>query len=226
MTATAAVTRDLLIETAEQLFAESGIHGVSMRRINQAAGQKNTSALHYHFGSKGALIEAIIEQRMRGINARRLQMLDEIEQAGKATDLTAIVSAIVFPLAECLSAGSRTSYYIQFLAQVYGDPAIRGAHLVSGKFDEGYQRCFALIRQNLPEIPDRVLRQRLLVVTGIVVYILSNFERESRSQQAKNRALDIAFFSSNLVDFLVGAISGKASDGTLELLSNQGQRRA
>ena len=54
-------TRQQLILAAEKLFAESGIDSVSLRQINLEAGQKNSSAAHYHFGSKDALILSIYQ---------------------------------------------------------------------------------------------------------------------------------------------------------------------
>ena len=53
-------TKYNLILSALELFAEHGIDAVSMRTINNAAGTKNASAVHYHFGNKVGIIEAII----------------------------------------------------------------------------------------------------------------------------------------------------------------------
>ena len=53
-------TREELILAAERLFSEFGIDAVSLRQINAAAGQRNSSAAHYHFGSKDALIAATL----------------------------------------------------------------------------------------------------------------------------------------------------------------------
>ena len=47
-------TREELILAAERLFSEFGIDAVSLRQINAAAGQRNSSAAHYQFGSKDA----------------------------------------------------------------------------------------------------------------------------------------------------------------------------
>lgn len=53
-------TRELLIRTAIQLFAAKGVNGVSLRAVGEAAGQKNTAAVHYHFGDRdGLLLEAV-----------------------------------------------------------------------------------------------------------------------------------------------------------------------
>ena len=45
-------TRELLLNTAERLFAEHGVAAVSNRQICEAAGQGNNYAIGYHFGSR------------------------------------------------------------------------------------------------------------------------------------------------------------------------------
>jgi AcrR family transcriptional regulator len=55
-------TRARLLDAAVLLFAERGLGGVSLREINEAAGQRNTNALHYHFGDRDGLIGAIVER--------------------------------------------------------------------------------------------------------------------------------------------------------------------
>ncbi|MDG1463243.1 MAG: TetR family transcriptional regulator, partial [Gammaproteobacteria bacterium] len=64
-------TRLQIILAAERLFGEQGIDAVSLRQINVAAGQKNSSATHYHFGNKETLVAAIYEYRMQNVNERR-----------------------------------------------------------------------------------------------------------------------------------------------------------
>ena len=48
--------RDALRRSAEQLFAAHGVDGVSLRQITREAGQRNTTALQYHFGSRDGLL--------------------------------------------------------------------------------------------------------------------------------------------------------------------------
>ena len=52
--------RRSLVAAGERLFAERGIRAVSLREINKAAGQRNSSALHYHFGSREGLLRALL----------------------------------------------------------------------------------------------------------------------------------------------------------------------
>src|SRR5580765_3491703 len=105
-----------LLATAERLFAERGLAGVSLREIGAAAGQRNNSATQYHFESKHGLVLALCEQRMRAVNERRIAMLDALP----ADDLRGLVEAFVLPLAEAVRPGS---FYLRFLAQLLAGPA-------------------------------------------------------------------------------------------------------
>src|SRR5436309_1601566 len=76
-------TPDLILSVAERLFAEHGVDQVSLAQINREAGQRNRSAINYHFGSKQSLppakvfiqglidgITALVEAPVTGANKR------------------------------------------------------------------------------------------------------------------------------------------------------------
>ena len=65
-----------LLDVAEQLFLRSGL-GVSVRDITDAAGQ-NGAAIHYHFGSRDALVGAVIARRAGDLAARRRAALQAL----------------------------------------------------------------------------------------------------------------------------------------------------
>ena len=71
-------TKEQILDVAERMFAEEGVHGVSLRAIIAEA-KVNLAAVHYHFGSKDALVEAVFERRVGPINEARLEWLDRIE---------------------------------------------------------------------------------------------------------------------------------------------------
>jgi AcrR family transcriptional regulator len=76
-------TKEALLGAAERLYAQRGLDAVSMREITREAGQKNSSALQYHFSGKEALVSAIVVRGMRGGDYRRLEFLHELELRGK-----------------------------------------------------------------------------------------------------------------------------------------------
>ena len=72
-------TKDRILDAAEERFAEEGF-GTSLRSITSHAGV-NLAAIHYHFGSKEALIEALFRRRIEPLNKVRFEMLDELESS-------------------------------------------------------------------------------------------------------------------------------------------------
>jgi AcrR family transcriptional regulator len=73
---TARTTKERIVVTAERLFAEHGVDGVSLRQIGVAAGSGNNSVVHYHFGSKDQLVQAVFEYRLPRVARRRSELLE------------------------------------------------------------------------------------------------------------------------------------------------------
>ena len=73
-----AETRARLLRAGERLFAEHGIHQVRLREINALAGQRNSSALHYHFGSREGLVEAILSEHQNAMDGDVRPALDAL----------------------------------------------------------------------------------------------------------------------------------------------------
>ena len=71
-------TRDRLLDAAETLFASDGFGAVTTRAILRAAGQRNESALHYHFGGRQGLIEALHERRMDQLAGHRGAFIEKL----------------------------------------------------------------------------------------------------------------------------------------------------
>jgi AcrR family transcriptional regulator len=88
-------TRRKILDCAEKLFARHGFHGTSLRRITSEAGV-NLAAVHYHFGSKDGLVEAVFRRRMEPLNEERLQQLQAL-RAGGAFSVEQLMRAFVLP---------------------------------------------------------------------------------------------------------------------------------
>lgn len=105
--------RSLLLDAAERLFAQRGIEGVSLREIAAEAGQRNNSAVTYHFRGKLGLVDALIADRLVRVEQVRQQL---IEQAGDVSscDAPALLRLMWQPLVDL---GNRQSghAFIQFM---------------------------------------------------------------------------------------------------------------
>ena len=111
------LTRQRLIRAAEILMARQGVAAVTTRDILNLAGQRNQSALHYHFGSKEGLIRSALTDQMERIDGRRLNLLT------KAGDGPAgILRAALLPMAEDLLASERSHDQLSLLLQFLHTP--------------------------------------------------------------------------------------------------------
>src|SRR5581483_10822770 len=102
------LTRERILDTAERLFAENGYSGTSLRAIIHHAGV-NLAAVHYHFKSKEALLEAVVLRRSEPANAERTRLLDECEwRAGDGPpDLEELIRAFILPAFQLASDPAR-----------------------------------------------------------------------------------------------------------------------
>lgn len=206
-------TRHQLILAAERLFAEAGIDGVSLRQVNVAAGQRNSSAAHYHFGSKDALILSIYQYRMTQVNERRTTMLDRLEQDGKQNDLRELVGAIVFPIVDEIDAGDGGRNYIRFMAQAIGHPQLDLIELWQQENSGGLKRILGLLHAALPDVPDPIFGQRFGLAFEQIIHSLA--DREKLRKTAKRTfKVDASMFVNNLVDCVTGAMAAPVSTHT------------
>jgi AcrR family transcriptional regulator len=211
--------RQQLIRAAEKLFAEDGIDAVSLRQINVAAGQKNSSAAHYHFGSKDALILAIYGSRMASVNERREAALNKLAQAGHLSDIRLLIETMVQPIVEEIDEDDSGRHYIGFMAQAMGHPQLDLEALWQQENNAGLVRLLQHLRTALPHLVAPLFGQRFGLAFEQIIHSLA--DRESlRGSAGKNFARDSRLFVSNLIDSIAGGISAPVSDETKQQLQN------
>ncbi|MDY6807771.1 MAG: TetR/AcrR family transcriptional regulator [Actinomycetota bacterium] len=86
-------TRTALLTAAESLLLTDGYEQVSVRAICAAAGA-NPASVHYHFGSKDALVVALLEDRL---GPRWTDLLDRFDPA--SAQVVDLVDLILDPFA-------------------------------------------------------------------------------------------------------------------------------
>jgi len=211
-------TRRQLILAAEKLFAESGIDGVSLRQINVAAGQKNSSAAHYHFGSKSALILSIYQHRMESVNRRRTAQLRQIKAEGREQDIRALVEVIVNPIVEEIDADDTGGSYIRFMAQAIGHPQLDLVELWQQEHSGGLAETIALLHKALDEtVPRPLVGQRFGLAFEQIVHSLADREK-LRHSAANTFEVNAALFVNNLIDAVAGSMAAPVSAPTREAL--------
>ena len=100
-------TKTRLLDHAERMFAEDGLFAVTNRQITEAAGQKNESALNYHFGTRNELIVALLTRRGRELDSIRAELLAHL---GDNPTTRELVQLLVEVYASCLHTENGCDY--------------------------------------------------------------------------------------------------------------------
>ena len=159
-----------LLDVAERLFAQRGIDTVSLREIVRESGQSNLSAAHYHFGSRDALMGALLARRIRAINAVRHQRLDALEAQGRADQVHAIVSATVSSLGDAVKTQPWGPDYVRVAAQVLMVPSSAAVVFLDPDTMSGQIRCREMLRRILPHLPSQVFMDRSRILNSETTY--------------------------------------------------------
>jgi AcrR family transcriptional regulator len=210
-------TREVLLRTARRMFASDGIHQVPLKRIIETAGQRNASALHYHFGGRDGLLMAITERHDVAIELERATMLDRLEAAGHLDDVRALVEALVVPFAHELTTDEGREY-LRIVEQLVGLFDLWDIEVASGP--TGAQRVFHHIEQQLRELDAAVRHERITLFLSMVTEALATRARRLDGDRAP--ALDHDAFVRNLVDMCVGALLAPATPFGTEPASRSG----
>ena len=202
-------TKERLLAAGERLFARDGIHRVPLREINAMAGQRNPSALHYHFGSREGLVEAIMLRHQETIEAAMATGIDELERAGDVS-IRDIVAAVVRPLAGKLDTPSGRDF-LRILPQV--TPSI-GRNLrkgITAPTTPQSTRVLELLRERMAHVPEKVQRERQVGYVLMLSTLLADRAHEVEAGRAT--PLDRTEFEDHLIDTIEAVLAAPSSVG-------------
>jgi AcrR family transcriptional regulator len=187
-------TRERLLDAAQHLFARRGVDAVAIREINDRAGQRNASALHYHFGSRAGLLVAIVERHQPAIDGERARLL-----AAAGDEAHAVLHAILTPLTNRLRSPEGRDY-LRIVPQILGPGHVDDELPTPAALVEGLTRLEAHLAQLSPSVRSQRLRSMLLVTTTLLA------DRAGRLETTDRLPLGHAAFSRELVAMATGLL--------------------
>jgi AcrR family transcriptional regulator len=228
LTPTSARTREQLILAGERLFAERGIDNVSLRQINSEAGQRNSSASHYHFGSKESLVTAITEYRFDSLNNRRTALLAALPPTDGPRPVGTWIEALVYPIVEEIDNSEGGTNFIRFISQLLGHPMMSLVDMWRSQFDGSVSQVYYGLRAASPDVPDEVFGPRFGLMWMLSVNGLADRQRLGKVANTLVTGTLPVLFVANLVDMLSAMITAPASASSLaeiRELRARGERR-
>jgi AcrR family transcriptional regulator len=201
------VAHEALRRSAERLFAEHGVDGVSLRQITRDAGQRNTTAVAYHFGSRDSLVQAVLDHHLAHIEVRRDALLARWE-IGDRPELTELVDGLVLPLCAELDCADGGPEFLRIAAEVVNrsDWLFSPGSLIQSLIGP-HRRWGDLVEPYLSPAAAGRLHRRFMVMRFVYV------ELGRRARQAVTRG-DDRLFASQLTDLVTALLTAPLSART------------
>ncbi|MBI2705578.1 MAG: TetR/AcrR family transcriptional regulator [Actinobacteria bacterium] len=189
-------TQEKLVAAAAHLFARRGIEAVPLRDVGAQAGQRNASAVQYHFGGRWDLVAAILSHHA------------ETASPGERRYDDLSVEEIVESLVTLLRPKLADVEGRDFLRVVF-ELMVR----YPGRWSEsgprsGLPSLVKRIESLLGDVPRRVARARAVAMTQFVTQQMA--ERSRLIDESERRMLGEALFAANLTQMAIAMLLAPA----------------
>jgi AcrR family transcriptional regulator len=196
------ITRDRLLDEAEQLFALHGFDGVSVRDITRAAGV-DVALANYHFGSKDKLFDAVFQRRAETMNARRIVLLEDVIERHAPDDptLEEVIGAFTWPVAEVmLEGGQGGRAYGRLVAHVNNNPKLARV-VMTRYFDPVVLRFLEVLRRILPTCGQEELFWSYHFLSGALTLSMAETGRLDALSGGRCQSQDLKGIFARMVPF-------------------------
>ena len=170
-------TRLRILDAAEEAFAEVGFVAASLRGITARAGV-NLASVHYHFGSKEALLRAVLARRIQPLNEERLVLLREaMEQPGDDRLERVIRAFLAPPLRLSARLGDRGRVMMRCLGLIYLEPGKTVNRVLTEQFGSVRDAFHDALAAVLPELGPAERSWRIFFMLGTMVFTMAEGDK-------------------------------------------------
>jgi AcrR family transcriptional regulator len=194
------------MRTAERLFARHGIDAVSLNEIVHAA-KTNAAAIHYHFGNRQGLIEAMVQKRQAAWGTVGHRMIAELEAKPEVT-AHEVVAVMVEPIA-ALRAQPWGHDYIRFISELASHR--RYAVILHHSADEHTIAYVKQLERITPGMPDDIRLARYAYLRRFVYdAVAAGDERVAMWLDSMGQS-PAGWTTGDFIDMLTGAMTAPVS---------------
>lgn len=213
--ASPSATKEAILDAAEAVFADMGFAKASIRQIVTAAGV-NLAAIHYHFGSKDALIEAVFTRCIGPVNAQRLRLLEDIEAARPQGPLPvqAVLEAFLMPMLSMREAGAKGARMARLYGRLVGESTEALHQMLSRQFGTVVKRFSAALKRSLPAVSESELMWRFYFTVGAAAHVMMDPPGLKKLSRGKCDPDDVDAALQQLVRFASAGMAVPSAAGT------------
>lgn len=184
--------KETILDAAEGLFARHGFHGVTTRQVAAEAGV-DTALIHYYFGAKRELFDAVFLRRAEILNQAREASMNAYVKAHAAAGMTVegVIEAFIEPLLRISQdGGPGWKSYFALVAQVNNTPAW-GGETMARFFDPVVHQLVETLKTVRPQAEYRDLYWCYQFLTGSMMLSLSETGRIDSLSEGECHSSDL-----------------------------------
>jgi AcrR family transcriptional regulator len=198
-------TKERILNSTENLIAESGFAELSIRKISQQA-HTNLAAINYHFGNKQQLINQVLERRLNNLFQVREKMLHELNQGNKemVCNLEQILHAFIAPALYMINdrhQGGRV--FMKVLARAYAEQSEALHELLATRYTNTIKEFAEAINLACPTLPKQTIFWRFHFIIGALTYTMGDFGASSMAKQMP----EAEYFNKSVDELIQFAVS-------------------
>lgn len=202
-------TKSLILDAAEEAFADLGFAAASLRQIVSSAGV-NLAAVNYHFGTKERLIHAVFARRIGPLNEERLRLLDAAESKKGGASLEKIVEALVAPalrLSRDVAKGGPN--FMRLLGRTVAEPSKFLQEMLRAQFGDVVLRFTKAFSRALPRLSEEELAWRIHFAVGVMAHTMCD-PQNLRICPGRTDPVEIEEVIAKVVRFISAGMRGPA----------------
>ena len=190
---------------------------MSLREIRIAAGQRNSSALQFHFGGREGLLQALAQRHLPRLAAIQDRLYANLVAAGGRDDLGGLVEVLVRPQADYVRLGSSERAWIMVCAEQAARPDVVLADVLGNAPATALHVGAAIHERLAPTLGPGLAIERIVAVATACLHLSADRARAEDAlvlPAAASIRPTLAFeaWRDNLLDMAVAAISALARD--------------
>lgn len=206
-------TREAILDAAEDLFSKHGFYGVTIREVAREAGV-DTALVHYYFGAKRGLFDAVFLRRAEVWNNERVDAINRYARDNPGTmTLEGLLEAFLRPPFQwSLKGGPGWKHYSALVAQTNANPTF-GGETMARYYDPAIRRLIELIRVIMPEAEDVDLYWAYHMLSGALTLTLGETGRLDRLSNGLCRSGDLETAGDYMVRFAAAGFRACCAPG-------------
>jgi hypothetical protein len=191
------------------------VEGVSLREIRIAAGQRNSSALQFHYGNRDGLLLALTQRHLPRLEAIRESLHGALVAAGREDDLAGLTEVMVRPTAEYLHQGPSARAWVKISAERFARPETALSDMAEHAPPLGLRVGIEVHRQLAATLDPDVAGERLLSTLMSCHHLCADRARVEDTPAALMGRQPLPFdrWLANLLDMALAALTAPLRTG-------------